>query len=252
MAKGFLPGQAIAAAYDKEDQLIVQSREPAMLYLMSPDRQRVWKEIKLSDESREDTGHAIFHSNSGGFLACASCHAEGGEDGRTWQFIEGDRRTPSMRGTVANTAPFHWDGTMKDVRQLVDHVFTTRMSGPKVDDAQVDTLKTWLFHVPPPPKLEQDGAMVERGHVLFTQRGCATCHSGAALTNNETHDVGTGGPFQVPSLVGVAWRAPFLHNGCAKSMKDRFDGTCGGDKHGDVAGLDAKQIADLSAYVESL
>jgi mono/diheme cytochrome c family protein len=252
MAKGFLPGQAIAATYDGNDQLIVQSREPAALFIMSPDRQRVYKEIKLSDESREDTGHAIFHSNSGGFLACASCHAEGGEDGRTWTFIEGDRRTPSMRGTIANTAPFHWDGTMQDLRHLVDHVFTTRMSGPKVNDAQVDTLKNWLFKIPAPPKLEQDVAIVERGQQLFTQRGCATCHSGASLTNNETRDVGTGGAFQVPSLVGVAWRAPFLHNGCAKTMKDRFDGTCGGDKHGDITGLTTSQITDLAAYVESL
>ncbi|MBX3207475.1 MAG: c-type cytochrome [Labilithrix sp.] len=252
MAKGFLPGQAVAAAYDGEDQLLVQSREPAALYIMTPDRQRVWKEIALDAESREDTGHAIFHSNSGGFLACASCHAEGGEDGRTWEFIEGPRRTPSMRGTIADTAPFHWDGTMTDMRHLVDHVFSTRMSGPKVDDAQVETLKTWLFKVPAPPKLEQDAAAVERGQVLFTQRGCATCHSGKALTNNETRDVGTGGAFQVPSLVGVAWRAPFIHNGCAKTMKDRFDGLCGGDKHGDIAGMTSAQIADLSTYVESL
>jgi mono/diheme cytochrome c family protein len=252
MAKGFLPGQAIAAAYDGSDELIVQSREPATLFIMSPDRQRVAKEIVLSDESREDTGHAIFHSNSGGFLACASCHAEGGEDGRTWMFIEGARRTPSMRGTIAHTAPFHWDGAMKDVRQLVDHVFSTRMSGPKVSDAQVDTLKNWLFKVPAPPKLEKEASAVERGHVLFTQRGCANCHSGESLTNNETRDVGTGGAFQVPSLVGVVWRAPFLHNGCAKTIKDRFDGSCGGDKHGDVAGLQPSELADLATYVESL
>jgi cytochrome c peroxidase len=88
--------------------------------------------------------------------------------------------------------------------------------------------------------------------VLFTQRGCANCHSGPELTNNETRDVGTGGAFQVPSLVGVSWRAPFLHNGCAKTLKDRFDGSCGGDKHGDITGLTSAQISDLSAYLESL
>jgi mono/diheme cytochrome c family protein len=253
MGKGFLPGQAIAAAYDGEDQLIVQSREPAKLFIMSPDRQRVWKEIVLSEESREDTGHAIFHSNSGGFLACASCHAEGGEDGRTWEFIEGFRRTPSMRGTIANTAPFHWDGEMKDVRQLVSHVFETRMSGPHVKDDQVKTLQTWLEKIPAPPKMAiKDAARTARGETLFTQRGCAGCHMGSSLTNNETVDVGTGGKFQVPSLVGVAWRAPFIHTGCAKTLKDRFDGSCGGEKHGDIVGLTPDQIDDLTAYVESL
>lgn len=251
MAKGFLPGQAIAAAFDGEDQLLVQSREPAALFIMTPDRQRVYKQITLSEESREDTGHAIFHSNSGGFLACASCHAEGGEDGRTWQFIEGDRRTPSMRGTIANTAPFHWDGAMKDLRELVDHVFVTRMSGPKVEDHQLDTLKNWLFTIPAPPKLAQPVEVTTRGEALFQQR-CVSCHSGASFTNNETRDVGTGGPFQVPPLVGVVWRGPFLHDGCARTLKDRFNGLCGGDKHGDVADLTNAQIEDLTTFLESL
>jgi mono/diheme cytochrome c family protein len=252
MAKGFLPGQAVAAAFDGDDQLLVQSREPAVLYIMTPDRQRVANEIKLSDESREDTGHAIFHSNSGGFITCASCHAEGGEDGRTWSFVEGDRRTPSMRGTIANTAPFHWDGNVADMRNIVDGSFTTRMSGPRVDETNVKTLQTWLEKLPAPPKAEQEIAKVDRGHMLFEQRGCATCHSGAALTNNEMRDVGTGGSFQVPSLIGVAWRAPFFHNGCATTMKEHFSGSCDGKKHGDIAGLSASDILDLTAYVESL
>jgi hypothetical protein len=252
MAKGFVPGQATAAAYDGEDQLIVQSREPAALYIMSPDRQKVWKEIRLSETSREDTGHAIFHSNSGGFLACASCHAEGGEDGRTWHFVEGDRRTPSMRGTLVGTAPFHWDGEIADLRHLVDHVFVTRMSGPEIDEPEVETLQTWLFRLPPPPKVERAPDAVARGEALFRQRACASCHAGAMLTNNESRDVGTGGNFQVPSLVGVGWRAPFLHNGCAKTLKDRFDGSCGGDKHGDISGLDPGQVTDLTSFLESL
>jgi hypothetical protein len=252
MSKGFVPGQAIAAAFDSADELVVQSREPAALYIMTPDRQHVWKEIHLSDTSREDTGHAIFHSNSGGFLACASCHAEGGEDGRTWMLLEGARRTPSMRGTLAGTAPFHWDGQIANVPMLVDHVFVTRMSGPKIDGKQTDALQTWLFALPPPPKLERPADSVERGAVLFRERGCTSCHSGPWLTNNETHDVGTGGAFQVPSLVGVGWRAPFLHDGCARTLKDRFSPACGGDRHGDSAGLTPNEIGDLTAYLETL
>lgn len=253
MAKGFIPGQAIAAIYDGDDNLLVQSREPAKLFIMSPDRQRVAKEIPLSTVSREDSGHALFHSNSGGFLACASCHAEGGEDGRTWTFTEGERRTPSMRGTIANTAPYHWDGAMKDVRDLVDHVFVTRMSGPKVDDAHVSALSTWLNKVPPPPKVTVPADAVARGQTLFHQRGCDGCHAGDHYTNNLTTDVGTGAAFQVPPLVGVRWRAPFLHNGCAATLKDRFAGTaCAGAKHGDVSGLADADVNDLVSFLESL
>lgn len=256
LGRGYVPGQAVAAAYDGEDQLIVQSREPAVLYIMSPDRRSVFKEIPLSNESREDTGHAIFHSNSGGSIACASCHAEGGEDGRTWEFIEGQRRTPSMRGTLVNTAPYHWDGSMKDMRSIMDGIFSTRMSGPKVDDTQVDTLQRWLFKLPAPPKLRVPADAVARGQKLFQDRGCTTCHSGDTFTNNTTLDVGNGGKYQVPSLVGVAWRAPYLHNGCAKTLRDRFDpaGACGGDSklHGDIEGLTKPEVTDLTTYLESL
>ena len=253
LGRGYVPGQAIAAAFDADNQLIVQSREPAALYIMSPDRTHVFKEIPLNSESREDSGHAIFHSNSGGSIACASCHAEGGEDGRTWQFIEGERRTPSMRGTLVNTAPYHWDGQMKDIRALVDHVFSSRMSGPKVDDRHVETLQSWLFKLPAPPKLQKPVDQVARGKQLFEKQGCTTCHSGNELTNNNTLDVGNGGKFQVPSLIGVTWRAPYLHNGCAKTLRDRFDGTCGdGDLHGKVSGLSKPEIDDLTTYLESL
>jgi hypothetical protein len=255
MAKAILPGQAIAAAFDGRDELIVQSREPAALYVMSPDRQHVWKEIRLSSDSREDIGHAIFHSNSGGFIACASCHAEGGEDGRTWTILEGRRRTPSLRGTLAGTAPYHWDGQMKDIGAIVDHVFVTRMSGPVLGPPAMAALERWLFALPAPPNLAlarggaADAAL--RGEALFAARGCATCHAGPRSTDNRSYDVGTGGIFQVPSLVGVGWRGPYLHDGCAAELADRF-GPCGGAHHGDTADLGPDQIADLVAFLDTL
>ena len=81
---------------------------------------------------------------------------------------------------------------------------------------------------------------------------CASCHSGSRLTNNQSVDVGTGEVLQVPSLVGIGWRAPFMHNGCASTLFDRFDPKCGGAKHGDIADLTKDQIADIVAFVETL
>jgi cytochrome c peroxidase len=58
---------------------------------------------------------------------------------------------------------------------------------------------------------------------------------------------------QVPSLIGVAYRAPFIHTGCAATLRDRFDPSCGGgDKHGHTSQLDGGQIDDLVAYLETL
>jgi hypothetical protein len=55
----------------------------------------------------------------------------------------------------------------------------------------------------------------------------------------------------------VGGRAPFLHDGCATTLTDRFGDrrvpTCGGgDLHGKTAHLTSAQIADLVAYLESL
>jgi CxxC motif-containing protein (DUF1111 family) len=72
------------------------------------------------------------------------------------------------------------------------------------------------------------------------------------LTNNQTVDVGTGGPFQVPSLVGVASHAPFLHDGCAKTLEARFVDCGGGARHGNVAGMSDAERADLVRYLEAL
>jgi len=74
------------------------------------------------------------------------------------------------------------------------------------------------------------------------------------MTNNATVDVGTGGAFQVPSLVGIGSRGPFMHNGCAKTLADRFSDTAcgGGSKHGNVAGFSSNELSDLITYLQSI
>ena len=82
--------------------------------------------------------------------------------------------------------------------------------------------------------------------------GCVSCHSGALLSNNVLVDVGTGGKFKVPSLRGIGARAPFMHDGCAKTLTDRFT-VCGNStSHGLTQTMGPEQIADLVAYLETL
>ena len=247
-----LPGQAIAAVFDADDNLIVQSRQPAELYILTPDRARVWKTIPLADSSREDTGHAIFHSNSGGGLACASCHLEGSEDGHVWSFdSEGPRKTPSLLGTTANTAPYHWNGDMRDMGDIMAHVFEQRMSGPHVNDAELQTLTKWVDRLPAPKALAVSVA-ADRGKQTFESRQCASCHAGKMLTSNATVDVGTGGRFQVPSLIGVGWRTSLMHTGCANNLFTRFDDQCGGLRHGNTENMTPDETQDLIAYLRTL
>jgi mono/diheme cytochrome c family protein len=188
-------------------------------------------------------------------VACASCHAEGGEDGHVWTFSDsGERRTQALNVGLDGTAPFHWVGDMPGIPELMEEVLVQRMGGVHETLGRTEALEQWLFSLqsPAPMRAGDDPAAV-RGRELFAGRAqCSSCHSGDKLTNNNNYDVGTGGSFQVPSLIGVGSRGPWLHTGCARTLRGRFDPQCGGDEHGQTADLSETQVDDLIAYLESL
>jgi len=254
--------QPIAVALDAHGHVLVQTREPATLWVstQAPAVPSIGSgtlagtEIALSTVSRADTGHEIFHTAAGVLLACASCHPEGGDDGHVWLLDGQPRRTPSLRGTIAGTAPYHWPGDEADLVALANDVYSGRMGGAKLDSAQMAALTGWIEKVPAPPAPTWvDPASAQRGRVLFDRAdtACAACHAGPKFTNNRTLDVGTGGAFQVPPLVGVGWRTPLMHGGCAKTILDRFT-TCSTTGHGAIESLSASDILDLEAYLETL
>jgi len=245
------PGQVTAVAYEANGVVVSQSRDPDVLWTsdgLGP--------IQLAADSTHDTGHFMFHVDAGGGVACASCHPEGGEDGRIWNFTcLGPRRSQSLRGGLSGTEPFHWDGDMPDFSTLVQTVFVGRMSGPQPSPDQTAAMLRWLDTIRElPTPAPAAPAAVERGRALFQSAavGCTACHTGPRLTNNLSVDVGTGLKAQVPSLRGVGWRAPFLHTGCAPTLADRFGSCGGGDKHGHTSQLGPGDVSDLTAFLETL
>jgi DNA-binding beta-propeller fold protein YncE/mono/diheme cytochrome c family protein len=260
--------QAVAVSFDSSGRLLVQSREPAQLEVFSLVTEEplgdagspFWVQLRsdaiipLDAESMRDTGHDLFHANVGGGLACASCHPEGRDDGHTWTFSGfGARRTQNFAGGLKNTAPFHWDGDMTSFQHLVDEVMTGRMGGFAVEARYADALLGWMDHLPSVKLPTRELEAAARGKVLFEANNCGSCHSGEKLTNNQSVDVGTGGAFQVPSLLGLGLRAPYMHDGCAKDLVARFDPACGGgDRHGTTSQLSPTQIADLATYLSTL
>jgi hypothetical protein len=244
-------GEPIAVAFAGDARVVVQSREPAVLSFPGG------APITLSTESRSDTGHALFHANAGGSIACASCHPEGNDDARVWNFAcDGPRRTQSLQVGLKGTEPFHWTGNERDFSALVQDVFVGRMSGPQLLLEQVDATLHWIDAQPRVRHTPKgDAATIARGRALFEDpkgAACAACHSGPLLTNNTTVDVGTGGMFQVPSLVGIGSRGPFMHDGCAATLRDRFGACGGGDKHGVTSKLTPTQLNDMLAYLDSI
>ena len=212
--------------------------------------------VTLPGEIGYDSGRGMFHQQTAVGIACASCHPEGRDDGLVWEFnTEGLRRTQNLSGHIMDRAPYHWRGDMTDLPTLMDDVFQKRMSGGAPTHSQKVSLGPWLNRLKAPaPAAVVDADAVARGAALFEsdETKCASCHNGELYSNKLIVDVGTGGSFKVPSLLGLGARAPYMHTGCAATLTDRFGACGGGDLHGHTSQLSAAQIADLVAYLESL
>lgn len=241
-------GQLVAVAFVGETPLM-QFREPSQLVFGK-------RGISLPGNSVSDTGNLLFNLQTSSGLACASCHPEGQEDGHVWNFAGfGARRTQSLRGGLLGTEPFHWDGAEGDFTALTTDVMQGRMGGPALTPEQTTALAGYIDKFPAlPAPAAAASSSAERGKALFNDAnvGCATCHSGTRFTNNQTMDVGNAtGNLQVPGLVGLWARAPYLHDGCAGTLADRFT-RCDTGKHGNLVGLTEADVAALSDYLETL
>ena len=147
------------------------------------------------------------------YLSCASCHADGGHDGRVWDFTglgEGLRNTPSLRGRGGAPGRLHWTANFDEgqdfegqIRRLAggsglmrdeDFAAGTRaqpLGDPKSGlSADLDALAAYLASLDrfdASPHRSADGAPSPRaaeGETLFASRGCAACHGGPAFVRS--------------------------------------------------------------------
>ena len=243
-------GTPTAIALTANGAAWVLTREPAALGRISgPDAHRVTDSVPLSDRSVEDTGHELFHTPTQLGAACVSCHPEGRDDGLQWQLASREpRRTQPLDVPLEGTEPFHWDGAMADLHQVADEVFQQSMGGRLLDRTSEDALERWIFSLAD-RRLDvrpDDPEAVSRGQQLFEELACNSCHAGPRFTNNATTPIGDGAPLQVPGLIGVRWRAPYLHDGSAEDL----------DAAVEAMPLPrpatASEVADIAAYLRSL
>jgi YVTN family beta-propeller protein len=196
------------------------------------------------------------------YMSCASCHNDGGADGRVWDltaFGEGVRNTIDLRGRSGmGNGPLHWTGNFDEVQDFEGQIralasgtglmsnaaFTagTRsqpLGDPKAgQSADLDALAAYVASLTTSPAspVRAGGALsatAQQGAILFHDRACSSCHSGANFTDSALdvrHDVGTIHPasgqrlngtldgFDTPTLVGVWGTAPYLHDGSAPTL----------------------------------
>lgn len=202
----------VAVDFDEQANLVAQTRRDPKLVRFDGDE--IVATIPLTGGVITDTGHDLFHLDAGDGISCASCHPEGGDDGRVWSFFKlGPRRTQPLNVRLEGSEPFHWAGDIHDIGHLVDEVRTERMGGLRQSDERAQALADWLFSLTPPPPV-RSGAddLAQEGEGVFQELGCQACHSGSTFTNNGSADFGRG-QLQVPSLLGVALRPPYMHDG---------------------------------------
>ncbi len=158
-----------------------------------------------------------------GYISCASCHNDGGQDGRTWDltgFGEGLRNTISLRGRAGGQGFLHWSDNFDEVQDfegqirtlaggsglMPDAVFNAGTRSQTLGDpkaglsADLDALAAYVASLnafAPSPLRGSDGnltAAAALGKGVFQAKGCASCHSGSAFTmsaNGNPQDVGT-------------------------------------------------------------
>lgn len=265
---------------------IAISPDGALLYtlnLVSDDitvidvaKKAVVKTMPLAVDNRPEEikrGERLFFSSRpdeisrDNWIACASCHMDGGMDGNTWLGSEGGpRNTATLRG-IRGTEPLHWSADRADV-QSFQQTFQTLMEGKGLPDSDLDALAAYLDSLPPiqSPMRRDDGSLTAdaiKGAKIFQNAGCGECHTLPLFTDRQLHDVGTGqayhktasgadipesmGPrFDTPSLRELWLTAPYLHDGRALTLRDVLA------QHGNTSASSKQDMTMLEMFLLSL
>jgi len=167
-------------------------------------------------------GKRIFYNaadprmSADGYISCASCHVDGGHDGRIWDFSgrgEGLRRTTDLRGRSGiGHGNVHWSGNFDEIQDFEHDMrgpfggtgflgltpaqfagqHPSPASGKTGLNADLDALAAYVTsltpaHTPRSPTRNSNGTMTAaavRGRDVFVAQNCASCHSGDALTGS--------------------------------------------------------------------
>jgi YVTN family beta-propeller protein len=158
------------------------------------------------------------------YMSCASCHNDGGHDGRTWDLTsqgEGLRNTINLRGRGGMGQGFlHWSNNFDEVQDfegqirtlaggtglMTDAQYNTGTRNTPLGDAKagvssdLDALAAYVASLdtfapsPTRPSASTLSSTALEGKTLFANLNCVSCHGGSAFTHsggNTPQDIGT-------------------------------------------------------------
>jgi cytochrome c peroxidase len=223
------------------------------------------------------------------YMSCASCHADGGDDGMVWDFTqrgEGLRRTIGLQGRQGlGHGRVHWSANFDEIQDFENDIrsafggtgFMSQadfdatanpLGTPKAGrSAALDDLAAYLTSLSRyarSPARHADGSLsasAVAGRQVFTNAQCATCHSGLTLRDGVRHDVGTiqasSGQGNGAPLAGIGFDTPTLFGSWAtgsffhNGQQTSLEGLLSFG-HGNSGALSPADQAALAAYLRSL
>jgi YVTN family beta-propeller protein len=228
-------------------------------------------------------GERIFYATKYSFqgaFSCANCHIDATFDGMQWDLepdgfgkdIVDNRSIEDLSGTE----PFKWNGGNPNMATECGprtEKFFYRSQSYSAEE--LANLVTFVMALPVRPNryrlpAGEMTASQERGKTIFNRAAykdgrpipkenqCAYCHSGPKYSNNQLFDVGTGKAtdrspkIDVPHLPNVAYSAPYLHDGSARSMEEIWTVFNPKDTHGVSNDLTKDELNDLIEYLRTL
>jgi DNA-binding beta-propeller fold protein YncE len=179
-------------------------------------------------------GKQIFYNaadprmSADGYISCATCHLDGGSDGRVWDFTgrgEGLRRTTDLRGRSGlGHGRVHWSANFDEIQDFEHDIrgpfggtgflplnpsqfaalHPSPASGKSGLSPDLDALAAYVSSLTPAttprsPHRNPDGSLPAaalRGRDVFNAQSCADCHTtpGGRLTDSAL------GPVSTPNL----------------------------------------------------
>jgi YVTN family beta-propeller protein len=228
-------------------------------------------------------GEQIFYTAKYAFqgqFSCANCHIDATFDGLEWDLepdgfgvdVVDNRSIEDLTGTQ----PFKWNGGNPDLPTecgpRTEKYFYRSQS---YNEQELTDLVSFVLSLPLRPNRyrSKSGDLTpaqERGKIIFERthykngkpipesNQCAYCHSGSKYTNQKQVDVGSGkwidrSPLiDVPQLPNVAYSAPYLHDGTARSLEEIWTVFNPKDTHGVTNDLTKDELNDLIEYLRTL
>ena len=267
-------------------RLYVANRLDDSISVIDTSEDKVLYTIDLGGPDKVDAlrrGERLFYTADFAFqgqFGCANCHLDATIDGLQWDLepdgfgkdIVDNRSLEDLSGTE----PFKWNGGNPDMPtecgpRTEKFFFRSQSFTPQ----QLIDLVTFVYSLPYRPNRYRlaNGELTsaqERGKAIFERtrykngqpiseaRQCGYCHSGPKYTNQKQMEVGTGKStdrspiIDVPQLSNVAYSAPYLHDGSARSLEEIWTVFNPNDKHGVTNDLTKDELNDLIEYLKTL